>query len=42
MPVVTGVALGQVRKTELYREAKATLSELVDMVKDELRTCVAS
>lgn len=42
MPVVTGVTLGQVRKTELYRVAKAALSEVFDMVKGELRTCVTS
>lgn len=42
MPVVAGVALGQVRKTELYREAKAALSELLDIVKEELRTGATS
>jgi hypothetical protein len=42
IPVATGVALGQARKTELVREAKAALSDLYDTVKDELRTCVTS
>jgi hypothetical protein len=42
MPVVTGVVLGQVRKTELYRGAKATLSELLGMVREELRPGVTS
>src|SRR5689334_9949288 len=41
-PVVTGVVLGQVRKTELYREAKTTVSELLGMVREEFRPRVNS
>jgi hypothetical protein len=41
-PVVTGVVLGQVRKTELYREAKATVSELLGMVREEFQPRVNS
>jgi hypothetical protein len=37
--VATGVTWRQVRKTEQYRQAKAVLSELFDMVK-EFRTSV--
>jgi hypothetical protein len=37
IPVATGVTWRQVRKTKQYREAKAALSELSDMVKEERR-----
>jgi hypothetical protein len=42
MPVATGVVLRQICKTELYREAVATLSELLEMAREELRTCATS
>jgi len=42
VPVVTGVVLRQVHKTELYREAKAILSELLGLAREELRTCATS
>jgi len=41
IPVATGVTWRQVRKTKQYREAKAALSELFDMVKEELRTAAS-
>jgi hypothetical protein len=41
IPVATGMAWRQVRKTEQYREVKAALSELFDMVKEELRTAAS-
>jgi hypothetical protein len=40
IPVATAVASRQIRKTDQYREAKAALSELFDMVKEELQTSV--
>ena len=40
IPVATGLTWRQVRKTRQYREAKAALSELFDMVK-ELRTAAS-
>ena len=40
IPVATGVAWRQVRKTEQYREAKAALSGLFETAKEELRTSV--
>jgi hypothetical protein len=41
IPVATGVTWRQVRKTNQYREAKAALSELFDIVKEELRTAAS-
>jgi hypothetical protein len=42
IPVVTGTAWQQARKTKEYRHAKAAVAELLHLVKEELRATATS